>query len=261
MSLINCIENVLKSNTEAQLAVLLTNYGTSLQLHRIETGTVETVKVVCEADVAGSLDGKYWLLYSPVSSYYVWYSKADMGTDPLVSDKIGIKVVYSEDDTASTIATATDTALNLIQDFSSTVSTVTLTIVNRITGNSTNSSAGTTTWAAGNFTVSIIGTEPDDNIEYLEVYGKKAGPVSKESYYSITGIVTGDELVPVDVYSAGLFSRGKLYTLDVDTVKTGDTLVMTRADSRQRRYIVLEPQILGTTNSVFKMWMLSALGD
>jgi len=258
MSLINCIESVLKSNNESHLAVLLHNYGTTLQLHRIETGTVEVLNITTIADVSGSLDGKYWLLYSPMSSYYVWYSLADMGTDPLVTGKIGIKVIYTEDDIANDIATKTNDALNTMQDFTSTVVDNVLTTTNRITGDATTSTAGTSGFTVDTETA---GTDPDANVEYLAVYGKKAGPVSKETYYEITGIVTGDELVPVDDYSAGLFTRGKLYTLDVDTVKTGDTLVMTRADSRQRRYIVLEPQILGTTNSVFKMWMLSAVGD
>lgn len=261
MSLINCVENTLRSNTEAHLQVMILNYGVSLQLHRIETGTVEILRITTAADAAGSLDGKYWLLYSPLSSYYVWYSLNDMGTDPLVTGKIGIKIPYSLNDTANTIATKTNAILNVQQDFTCTVLTNVLTLTNKVTGNSTNPSAGTTTWAAGNFVVSTAGTDPDANIEYLEVYGKKAGPVNKTTYYTITGIVTGDELVPVDAYSAGTFSRGWLWTLDTTTVKTGDTLVMTRADSRQRRYIVKEPNILGTTNSVIKKYELSALGD
>lgn len=257
-SLINCIENTLKSNTEAYLKVLLINYGIPLQLHRIEKGEVEKISVTTVADISKSLNGKYFLIYSPVSSYYIWYNILGTATDPLISGKIGVEVAISENDSANIVATKTVSVINTIQDFSAIANNNIISITNRLTGNATAPAAETST-----FTVSTVtsGIDGDDGIEYLEVYGKKAGPVSKSTYYTITGIVTGDELVPVDAYSAGTFTRGWLYTLDVDVVKTGDTLVMTRADSRQRRYIVKEPNILGTTNSVMKKYELSAIGD
>ena len=257
-SLINCIENTLKSNTEAYLKVLLINYGISLQLHRIEKGEVEKISVTTKADISKSLNGKYFLIYSPSSSYYVWYNILGTAADPLITGKISVEVAISENDSANTVATKTVSVINTIQDFSATANNNIISITNRITGNAIAPSAGTSTFTVATITA---GLDPDDGIEYLEVYGKKAGPVSKSTYYTITGIVTGDELVPVDAYSAGTFTRGWLYTLDVDVVKTGDTLVMTRADSRQRRYIVKEPNILGTTNSVFMKYELSAIGD
>ncbi len=256
--LINCVENTLKNNTTAALRTMLLNYGVNLQLHRIEMGTVETISVTAKLDSAAfRLNSKYFLIYSPVSSYYVWYNTDYTGVDPLIAGKIGIEVNIILDETANNVAQKTLVEINKLQDFICTRTNAVLSIENRITGDATAPNAGDSTFAVS---TTQGGTNPDSDIEYLEVYGKKAGPVEKTTYYTITGIVTGDHLLPVDDYTAGTFQKGWLWTLDT-TVKTGDTLYLPRNDTRRRRYIVCEPNILGTTNSVMKKWELSALGD
>jgi hypothetical protein len=257
MSIINCVESILKSNFEAHIQNLILNYGIPLQLHRILQGSPYSSTITTIADLNQSLAGKYFLLNTKTQAFYVYYTVDHIGADPLISGRKPIVINVPINSSAIYIASKTCTALNLVGEFNCSVNTNILTITNVDAAIVTASNAGNS-----GFTVATTsaGTNPDQDIEYLEVYGKKAAPVTKVSYITITGIVTGDELIPVDNYSAGTFSKGFLWTLDTN-VLPGDTLVMPRQDNRNRRYVVGEREILGTTTNVMTKWKLTALGD
>jgi len=81
-----------------------------------EVSSVDTV-----ADSSGSLGGKYFLISAYAgegalffTDYYVWYDVDDGSSDPEVADHTGIEVNISADDTADTVATSTETALEAL---------------------------------------------------------------------------------------------------------------------------------------------------
>lgn len=93
------------------------------------TGVAQGEEITCEADTSGSLNNKYWWLFTEDTSYYVWYNVSSGGTDPTPSapsggpsTTSGIEVAISTDDTASSVASATQTAIDAEADFTSVVS-------------------------------------------------------------------------------------------------------------------------------------------
>lgn len=75
---------------------------------------VQTVTTV--ADVAGSLNSKYFVFYDAGNAhgYYVWYNINSAGVDPAVAGLTGIQVAGATAATANTLATATRAAINAV---------------------------------------------------------------------------------------------------------------------------------------------------
>jgi hypothetical protein len=256
---IYCIENILKQNTEGYILTMISLYGVNLQIHRFEQGSVETFYFDTIADVAGSLSGKYFYVYSPDSSYCIWINVDYKSIAPIIGDKRLVVVNIKSGDSANTIAALVATAIKSTSDFLTSVTNNRVTVTNRTTGNATNPTAQTSGFT--NFTVTTVGVNPDEGSEYLEVYGKRSAPVTKVSYISIKGMVIGDKDIPIDPHSAGTFDEGYLWVASTANVKTGDTMVVERNDGRVRRYTITEPHGLGTTNAVTKKWLLAAIAD
>lgn len=89
----------------------------------IGSGDIATV-----ADVAGSLNSKYFLLNgSDGDNWYVWFTDG-AGVDPAIADRTGIAVTFLTGDSANAIATAmrsTMTAITSIQNISGSTNHVT----------------------------------------------------------------------------------------------------------------------------------------
>lgn len=83
----------------------------------------EWTDVTTVADVAGSLNNKYFLMASAnnVTQYYVWFNVSSGGTDPSLSNKDGIEVTISTGATANAVATALQTAVNASVAFDASV--------------------------------------------------------------------------------------------------------------------------------------------
>ncbi|MCH2229114.1 MAG: hypothetical protein MK105_02125 [Crocinitomicaceae bacterium] len=103
----------------------------------------ERTTVICNhADgIGGSIldNSDYFLLNTPEGGtlYYVWYENTNwLGQDPGLSGRTGIKVTYSNNDSNSTLASNTMTAINLIagSDFTVSLNNDILTIENTIAG-------------------------------------------------------------------------------------------------------------------------------
>lgn len=71
----------------------------------------------------GTLSGKYFNLYSPNFSYYVWFNDGT-SIDPFIAAHLPIEVSFTPADTAADIAIATQSAINSIPNFIATVGTV-----------------------------------------------------------------------------------------------------------------------------------------
>lgn len=80
---------------------------------------VEDYIVTVPADIAGSLNNKYWLLNSAAdeTQYYLWYNVGGTGTDPNVLGRTGIQVPIQFNDSAAIVQLATKLILSTYDDF------------------------------------------------------------------------------------------------------------------------------------------------
>lgn len=97
---------------------------------------VQTITAV--ADVAGSLNSKYFLLNSEADAhkYYVWFDDGT-GIDPAVPGRTGVHITYTDGDSANTIASDLATAiaaLNSTNDFTASATLAVVTVTNKTAG-------------------------------------------------------------------------------------------------------------------------------
>lgn len=117
-------------------------------------GAAEVTPVTCVADIAGSLNNTYFNINSASDErqYYVWYDVSGGGTDPAVVGRLPIPVAINTGDSANTVAIATASAIDAIDDFSapSPGGGAVVTITNTKNGNTTDASdAGGTGFTVG----------------------------------------------------------------------------------------------------------------
>ena len=112
-----------------------TGYTTALR----EEATITTV-----ADVAGSLNNKYFLINSAndVTKFYVWFNVGGGGTDPLLAGRTGIPVAITSGESAISIATAVASQINAQADFSASSVGDIVTVLNAAGGATTNLTDG-----------------------------------------------------------------------------------------------------------------------
>ena len=90
---------------------------------RVEPVTVkmqsqETTQVDFLADAAGSLNSKYFKIYTGAGAlYYVWFNINSAGVDPAPAGGTGISVAGATNATAATLAAAAVTAIDAIAGF------------------------------------------------------------------------------------------------------------------------------------------------
>ncbi len=115
---------------------------------------VQTVTAV--ADVAGSLNSKYFLLNSSTAGYYVWIDVNSAGVDPMIVGRTGIEVDVATGATASQVATAMETAIDAVAGvFTSTPTGAALAITNSVAGSAALASDVNTGFS---FTATTFGT-------------------------------------------------------------------------------------------------------
>jgi len=126
--------------------------------------------VTCVADVAGSLNSKYFLLYSggDATKYYVWYDVASGGTDPLISGATGIEVDISAGDSASAVATATAAAIDALGAFISSALSAVVTITHASSDWNTPPTNGNL--SGFTFSTTTQGEKQDSESNYIKVY-------------------------------------------------------------------------------------------
>jgi hypothetical protein len=72
----------------------------------------QVIYVVCVADVAGSLNNRYFFISSPSTDYYVWFNVGGAGVDPAIAGRTAIPVAFAVNATANQVATAVAIALD-----------------------------------------------------------------------------------------------------------------------------------------------------
>jgi len=93
--------------------------------------------ITCVADVAGSLNNKYFLLETAngAQKYAVWFNVSAGGSAPTVPGYTAAEVAISTGDTAADVATALGTALALLTGIASaTPATATVTVTLSVAG-------------------------------------------------------------------------------------------------------------------------------
>lgn len=95
------------------------SFGTNT--YSFVVGQQEYIEISANADVADSLDGKYFTITSPLNDYYVWYSTGAGAPDPIPSGYTaaqGINVTIITGETANNVALKTRNKLaTYLDDF------------------------------------------------------------------------------------------------------------------------------------------------
>lgn len=109
------------------------------------TDAYEITTVTCVADVASSLNNKYFLLNAPAGSeqFYVWFNVSAGGTDPEIAGRTGVEVAITADDADTVVATAVRAAIDALTAFSAPAPVgAVITVTNAVMGPCTAASAG-----------------------------------------------------------------------------------------------------------------------
>ena len=95
------------------------------------TYQIETTTVLCVADVSDSLDGKYFVISSPVNNYLIWFSTGG-GVPPGLSAStetyVFLKVTIAQDAASTVVASALETAIHNLGDFTAGTVSSTVTV-------------------------------------------------------------------------------------------------------------------------------------
>jgi len=160
------VTNMLSDYSGGNTPYLTITNGTTTNTYSFVTGRQEVTTVQTVADVADSLNGKYFTLNTPSKSFYVWYkTSGGANSDPAPAGKTGIKVLVDTGETANNVAAKTNTTLaSYIDDFSTGISTNTVTVTNLEYGYATDAAANTS-----GFTVTVTTQGRGENATNKEV--------------------------------------------------------------------------------------------
>lgn len=95
---------------------------------------------------------------------------------------------------------------------------------------------------------------------FQTVYGRESGEEAFHPHDSVQAIVVGDDFFSSDASMVGAFKEGILYTSS-DKIQVGDLVRVVREELRNRRYKVIDKQEIGSSQSVFRKFRISAIGD
>ena len=107
------------------------------------SGVAEAGTITCAADVAGSLNNKFFNYNTATINYYVWFNVNSAGTDPAVAGKTGVEVALATGATAGTVGTAVKTALDALAGVVATNVTNVVTATNVADGSVSDTANGT----------------------------------------------------------------------------------------------------------------------
>lgn len=126
--------------------------------------------VTCAADVASSLNSKYFLIYSggDATKFYVWFNVSAAGVDPAISGATGIEVAISAGDAASVVATAVAAAIDANDNFAAAAVGAVVTITHVSSDWNTAPTNGNLTGFT--FSTTTPGETQDTESSYVKVY-------------------------------------------------------------------------------------------
>jgi len=171
---------------------------------------VQTVKCVA---VSGNITAAdYFFLYSATDAtkYHVWYKVGGSGTDPAPAGSTAVLVTVGGTDTDAQVATATQTAIDALADFTAAVNTdtITVTITNVDKGSTTDvaNGVGLTEFAYNKEVATVLCVEQTGNIasagagDYITLYSA-SNTTKYHVWYFVTG---GSNTDPAPAGSTGV---------------------------------------------------------
>lgn len=191
-----------------QTLLCLTNSGSEDNYFSLaflsEKAEITEITTVDEL-TSDSLGGKYFLIDSPTTSYYVWFDVDNLSTDPTPGGT-GIEVDISAGDSAVVVAAALQVALDAQADFSATVYGDTVEVTNAVVGSVSDAVDVDT-----GFTINVlvqgrsatIQARVSDNTSTLEV-ATSTGTVLANTWYHALGLFNQDSSgMEIQVYLNG----------------------------------------------------------
>lgn len=208
--------------------------------------------VVCVADSSGSLNSKWWKLYSALDEtyYYVWYNVNDAGVDPEITDAVGIEVAIDTDAADTDVASATKTALDAIDGtpFITSRSTATLTITNVGIGDTTNSANGT---ASPGFTI----TTTNGGASTLSANKFSMNTSDDATASSLAAVINSNDQSGIDGYVTASATNAIVTITALTPGKSGN--LITLATSNSGRLAKSGTVLANGTNPSFTNYKLS----
>lgn len=105
---------------------------------------MEQISITVPDGASAVANDEYFLLYSNEDTYYIWFNVDGAGTDPAIPDATGVEVALPASYSASDTASAIQTEVNNLADFSATVGTTTVNITVQSAGKTYDAAKGTT---------------------------------------------------------------------------------------------------------------------
>jgi len=148
------VQDLINDYNNSIIPKLTISDGTTTNTYSFVIGRKEVTNITCVADIANSLNGKYFTINSAndETEYYVWFkTSGGVETDPAISGKTGLKVNIATNSTATQVADAVrDVLSRQVLDFTVSSSTSTVIVTNVQEGYTTNAVANTS-----GFTISV----------------------------------------------------------------------------------------------------------
>lgn len=228
------------------------------------TNVAQVSTVTCAADVADSLDGKYFFVYTAnnATKYHVWFNTSvGSATDPAPGGSTAVEVALTTGATASAVATAVASALDGLAGFSATASSSVVTVTNAANGYSTAPHDGNSGFS---FAVSTEGDTAadvgflDGNIE-LSVSDTFADVMSHQTGADmLTQIITGKNVTMSFTLKETALSQLRKVVLasggaSITPAGAGTTEVFGLGQSklfsaRETKKLVMHPVVLGASD-------------
>jgi len=132
------VKMTLKESSAQKLALLYSGAG-----GEVETAIAEISSVTCVADVAGSLNNKYFFLNAKgdVTKHYVWFNVNSLGVDPAIAGRTAVPITLATNASAATVAAAVQAAVDALSDYAASVSGAVVTVTNSVAGSASDASA------------------------------------------------------------------------------------------------------------------------
>lgn len=211
--------------------------GTISNTYTFVNGVAQIQTITTVADSAGSLNSKWFNLYSAKNAtrYYVWYNINGAGVDPAISGATGIRVSAATNTTANNIALATRAALNQLTDFTITGATNQVIVTNNAAGIATAASNGTAS-AGFSYSVGTTGTGEDATNKKIlisslptpaqqvdETSQSLIRVINKNQSEQIYGYyLSGPTDIPGKIYFESKNLGGNAFYLQVNSTATGN---------------------------------------
>ena len=226
------VSNMITDYNNSIIPKLTITNGTNSVTYSFVTGVQEITNITAIADVADSLNGKYFDLYSANDeTKYRFYFKTSGGTDtpPSITTETLVKIYLNTGDSAIVVAGKTRDAINVYNlDFQAGDNTLpTFTVLNLTSGYTTNASAGTS-----GFTVTVTqqgqGQSSTTNPKQV-LLSTSVSPATAvdETARSLVNIINADSNSPVYAYylSAANGVPGK-FLLESKSLSSGTVYIL-----------------------------------